>query len=526
MSVLDGDIQYSLMKLFADELVEDVGENLIDGCAFLEQRTALLPSMLRYFAVLKTSQASNRLQHKALAFIRYSRKAIARTVATRSANPRATLPLAENNAMSAADRIAMLWNRESNSDNRPDDLAENIEDLPTGLAIESTQDALDAKAFLLRGPEYTWLVNKWKLALSTGSSCRSLFSVHESFFRQVDRNIRDVNQRLPESKRTSLFGSGNYNHARIAGSALTLDQTNTQTLSTLVLYIEWNPISYLETQFGSHAYLGESLVIVGDEEEPFATTCEEYLTMIWPNTGAWVLEQFQDLVARPSKPLYTKRQGIEGTRMTLKQDLPGLHIWAQGSALELVEIFEIVVWLGTACRASSSDDAKITKCEPQISITDGKPLSFRVSFQETVLSHDKELDQASRCWHNLFRNATIATGFPVPLRTDHEYGLEMSADLMMFMAQTHLIVHYNDHVLLKGYNTILAPSARTGDSVQWHFLVDKDRKRLSYNEGVLHSALRFYEEALFPTARHIIGWSDVEVIAGKRHKAYSGEIQI
>lgn len=173
----------------------------------------------------------------------------------------------------------------------------------------------------------------------------------------------------------------------------------------------------------------------------------------------------------------------------------------------------ILTWIGAACRASQSDG--ITRCEPSISVLPEEDLSFYVRFQENTLSHDTNARQASHRWQNLFRNPTTATGFPIPLRTGNEHGLGMSADLIVFLTQTSLIACYNDRLLLKGYNTILAQSGRNGDSIRWYSLVYKDRLRPSYNHGLLYSTLRTDEEAFFPTARRFVGWSGVDVIAGK-----------
>lgn len=60
--------------------------------------------------------------------------------------------------------------------------------------------------------------------------------------------------------------------------------------------------------------------------------------------------------------------------------------------------------------------------------------------------------------------------------------------------------------MVKGYNSLLTPSRRINSSVVWHLTVDRDGKRISYNDGVDLSCLHNIDDAIFADARHFVGW--------------------
>jgi hypothetical protein len=57
----------------------------------------------------------------------------------------------------------------------------------------------------------------------------------------------------------------------------------------------------------------------------------------------------------------------------------------------------------------------------------------------------------------------------------------------------------------------------TGKSFVWHFLIDRDRERMTYNKGLGATALRTeVEEVHLQAGRHFVGWTrNVDVLAGR-----------
>jgi hypothetical protein len=206
---------------------------------------------------------------------------------------------------------------------------------------------------------------------------------------------------------------------------------------------------------------------------------------------------------------------VKDTLMKFETQTNKTLVVATGSLVTLDEVFEVMVWLGAACRASSYDD-RISLCEPDVSRLGSLDMSFRVTYELCAIPPQHQSEIPPPCWHAMFQNPVIADGYPVPSRDDGETGLEASTELMATLAQTPLLVCYRGHLLLKGFNSMLAPTKRTTSSVHWHFIVNEDGERLSYNEGLKHSKLTSPTDAFFPDARHFVGWSDsVQVALGE-----------
>lgn len=94
-------------------------------------------------------------------------------------------------------------------------------------------------------------------------------------------------------------------------------------------------------------------------------------------------------------------------------------------------------------------------------------------------------ERESPCWHPLFTNGVIAHGFPVPPRHE-ERGIELPFEVMITLARVKYPMEYYDGIVFKGPSTILIPTARISDSVQWHFISGVPNKRLSMNSIADH----------------------------------------
>jgi hypothetical protein len=182
-------------------------------------------------------------------------------------------------------------------------------------------------------------------------------------------------------------------------------------------------------------------------------------------------------------------------------------ITAMGHALFISSTAEILVWLSTSCRASSKPGqpqayrTRLRKGEER-----GTDLTFAAELEIVENAEIGDSPHAT-CWHGMFRNPVIAHNYPTPHRMSQEMGLELSLDLMLALARTFWAAVYDGVLLLKGFNTILTPTLKTGDSVVWHLTVDKSGDRLSYNAGVGSSCLHSIGEAIFDGARHFVGWT-------------------
>jgi hypothetical protein len=278
------------------------------------------------------------------------------------------------------------------------------------------------------------------------------------------------------------------------------------------LEVDWDPHGYLLEQFSSIVDLGSTIVIAKHQSSVYATTCKQYLEQVWPALGSHILSVVQELIDSEQGRTDTV---LKGASVNLRLVGNKTLVIATGTLVPLNDIFEVIIWLGTACRASR-DANDISICEPIAGSDEPTTLSFKVRFELRKIPQQHNIDVPGTCWRAMFRNPVITQGYPTPTRYDNENGLEVSPEMMVILTQTPSIVCCRGRLLLKGFNSALAPTHRTNNSVLWHFVVNTRGEHLLYKEGIVHSVLSSYQEAFFLGARHFIGWTDsVEIVPGK-----------
>jgi hypothetical protein len=119
----------------------------------------------------------------------------------------------------------------------------------------------------------------------------------------------------------------------------------------------------------------------------------------------------------------------------------------------------------------------------------------------------------------MFRNPVIAEGYPITPRSTGEQGLEVSFPMMATLAQTPYLTCFGGATILKGFSTILSLTKRAGSSFTWHFLIDQQRRRMPYNEGLSATEVREHvAESDLQSGRHFVGWTPcIDLLAGKYH---------
>jgi hypothetical protein len=145
----------------------------------------------------------------------------------------------------------------------------------------------------------------------------------------------------------------------------------------------------------------------------------------------------------------------------------------------------------------------------------GADLSFEAELK-IVEGLEKELSAPSSCWHGMFRNPVIAYHYPIPMRQSQERGLELSLDLMLSMARTFWAAIYDGALMLKGFNTLLIPTLELNESIIWHLTINRNGRRLCYNDGEGPSCLHSFADALLEGTRHFVGWTrSADYLVGK-----------
>lgn len=112
-----------------------------------------------------------------------------------------------------------------------------------------------------------------------------------------------------------------------------------------------------------------------------------------------------------------------------------------------------------------------------------------------------------QCWRKMFNNPVIVKGYPIKPRRnlEPETGLELPFDMMTTLADARYLTTFDDKTVVKGFSTMLIPMKQQNDVFIWHFLMETDGKRISYQDP------RTQQGILIPFdnirgARHILGW--------------------
>lgn len=185
-----------------------------------------------------------------------------------------------------------------------------------------------------------------------------------------------------------------------------------------------------------------------------------------------------------------------------------------------------MAWVGAACRASPHAD-QMSYCQPRIEDYPIKS-SFRIGFDYIYVpgpaldgrySHQK---QDARCWHQMFRNPTIAYGYPIPLRRNGEVGLEVSLPIMACLGAASRMMDFNRTLFLKGFCSMFVPTMQAGQSIIWHYLLQKDGQRMSYNRGLaLERDCNNLSWSTLQESRHFVGWTpSARILAGTQEANY------
>lgn len=202
-----------------------------------------------------------------------------------------------------------------------------------------------------------------------------------------------------------------------------------------------------------------------------------------------------------------------------------LHVRIDGGIYTIVEIAEQLGWLGSALN-NSPYGSGIAACMPDVgqmsqSLKDSasgkahlQQYSCRLSFSFSR-AQDPTSGKEGECWHDLFRNPTVATTYPIPRREFGASGLELPLGMMAALIQTNEVQIFKDTLFLKGFSAMLAPTRIMGSELLWHLNFNGQGERISYLD-VAHQCLSKISIRSVEILRHFVGWcSRVKYLAGK-----------
>lgn len=145
----------------------------------------------------------------------------------------------------------------------------------------------------------------------------------------------------------------------------------------------------------------------------------------------------------------------------------------------------MLAWLGAALQCSPHPEGVVYRTPLVTEIVHSSEgsniIQCALSFSNTLqASSYDDLSMSAQCWHGLFRNPVVVLGYPISRRQQDVPGLELPLDIMAELAQTRYLNPFAGRLILKGFSTILVPTAASDTLVTWHLLHNPDGSRISY----------------------------------------------
>jgi hypothetical protein len=178
----------------------------------------------------------------------------------------------------------------------------------------------------------------------------------------------------------------------------------------------------------------------------------------------------------------------------------------------VIAFAEQLHWLCACFRSPSSPGISLSRAY----IQKDPVISFNIQALQVVQGEEA---QEGSCWLQMFQNFVIATGFPIPSRGDQK-GIELPLELMLPLSRISYPLECGDKFALKGHSTALVAMSETADSIQWHFVCQKDRAKPISLEIICKLCEEASQdttiESLFTSPkRHFLGlWEHAEIHLG------------
>jgi hypothetical protein len=310
--------------------------------------------------------------------------------------------------------------------------------------------------------------------------------------------------------------------------------------------IEVDPLWCLHDQEYSkrpQEVIASMIVLTGSEGNVYATTCLEYLALVWPETGPRILEVIGQALQNPrntteecksfyaslSRPRASANGGkvtfADMTTMSARIDT-SLIFFAAGSGHALAEVAEQLAWLAATLSAyRNSGNTTPAYCYPVVRGCTSRPIKLPGEEERRGTTIDCRIDvvlenadanqpgdEKSRCWYNLFWNPVIVKGYPIPRRVHANTGLEISLELMAALTCARRITTWDGRPFIKGHSSMLIPTRDDGDVLLWHLFYNGNGEFISYEDPRVRQAQTELGGAKLRPAdlvnrRHVVGWA-------------------
>ena len=402
----------------------------------------------------------------------------------------------DDGAGMSVDEKLRLWNSEGATD--PQMPVEYPPDIELRHQEDETQtpNYMEARAFLVNHPSLQWAIDRLRCLLVTAV--------------QRDATILGIRQTVADGLERHYTNTNADAHIRLILPVREFLQRH----------------AYLKD---AEHHIGAAVTVCGSSDNAYATTCAEYAAEVWGAQGTLILDQVQ--AAHDSGHGST----AYGSKCTIQGAGSNAHFHFHGDELEvtylgcntsiMVALAEQLAWLECVMRLMPRSSGIVARRARATLIRASWPegaFGIRITSADTNPEESEKVLQASKCWHSLFRDVNLVYGFPIRSRANQEPGLELGLDLMVSLSDVDWATVFDDRLVLKGWSTLLTPTAQLGESVVWHLTQRDDQKRMPYTsiDGChAHETVANVRQlgwSGLEKARHFLGWCSVsQVLLGK-----------
>jgi len=398
-----------------------------------------------------------------------------------------------------------------------------VQDQGEDEPLELEPNLTELKDFIVKSPAYNWLLGTLQ---------------RES---EMDRATPDVMADI---------------RATILGALPSLHKVSRRAPSKgyqATFELLWNPLLFVDEQRYTETpreALERAITLTGSTDDAQAATTGSYLGQTWPSNGNEMMEFVKGVVelyaadhppTTASGPLTSHRTLSDGTSLDGRIEGEKFIVTATGTGDSLAEVGQQLAWLGAALRTSpfSTGVAQSVPRIHHIGLLNNAG-NYRVGYQSDIASQRSiphilcviafDVTQPTtitpdrflgHCWHSMFRNPVMVTGYPIRSKGEHSLGLELPLNLMASMAGSNRAVEFNDNLIIKGFSTMLIATKMTRDLIIWHYLFNAQGERISYLDHNMGTELVTLAD-MDNKPRHVVGWCfDCAYCAGAPDARYN-----
>ncbi|KAK6857894.1 hypothetical protein PG995_005593 [Apiospora arundinis] len=398
----------------------------------------------------------------------------------------------EPNSMPLDDKMSLWMSKDDLQETQAHDTQQWGPD-PTSLEDfeDIAPELQEYSDIILHSPAYAWLQD----------------AIHKIFNMVVDDDM-DMHKEIRQTVLAAIYQDAEAH----------VSPRRRPTTHTLQFQLPWI-MQFLESQeySGSLAeVLPHVIVLTGSGNRIWASTCQQYLSSVWPNTGAKVLELFQTLLHEESS--YIDRDDVKIAAQIQRSEEDILFVRVRGVLHAIAEIATILTWLCGALRASAWENCTAMACptfvfQGRYSMDDNSQHVFGNEVFMFQITQDHQLEvrrDIGTCWTGLYGNPVVVNGFMTPRHQAGILGCYMSLGMMAALVNTRKISTFGGRIIIKGFSTALVPTGKKDGCVMWHTVVNDDGDYMSFSDSRIKSLSRDYPSGLtigdLQTSRHVVGW--------------------